>query len=97
MTCFAVNGTFLLALVGMIPGAIAGLLAQRNRAPTAPPRRYWRDGWDLFSPALFTPRGNQLRRLSLAFTWAGAAFLVICVTLIFALRGDQLGICWFQS
>jgi len=84
-------------MLGAVPGGILGLLAQRNRAPGAPPRRYWRDGWDLFRPSLFTDRGNHLRRLSLAFTWAGAGFLLVCIALIFMLRGDHLGVCWFQS
>jgi hypothetical protein len=97
MTCLVVNGSFLLAMLGMLPGAILSLVAQRNRAPGAPPRRYWRGGWDLFRPNLFTERGNQLRRVSLAFSWTGAAFLLLCVLLIFIFRGDREGLCWFQS
>ena len=97
MTCFLINGGFTLAMLGMLPGAILSLLAQRNRAPGAPPRRYWRDGWDLFRPDLFTERGNQLRRLGLGFSWTGAAFLLVCIALIFTLRGDRQGLCWFQS
>lgn len=97
MTCFLVNGSFLCAMLCLLPGGILGLLAQRHRSPDAPPRQYWRDGWDLFRPGFFTERGNQLRRLSLVFTWTGAALLLICVGLLFALRGDRLGICWFRS
>ena len=97
MTCFLVNGTLIVAMLGMWPGAILGLIAQRNRAPDAPPRRYWRGGWDFFHPNLFTDRGNRLRRLSLAFTWTGAAFLLVCVILILTFRGDRPGLCWFQS
>ena len=97
MTCLLVNGAFILAMLGIVPGGILGLLAQQNRAPDAPRRRFWRDGWDLFRPTLFTHRGNHLRRMSLASSWIGAGFLVICLILLFSLRGDQRGICWFQS
>ena len=97
MTCFLVNGSFLLAMLTILPGGILGVLAQRNRAPNAPPPQFWRQGWDLFRPALFTERGNQFRRLGLILTWTGAALLLVCVTLLFMLRGDSLGICWFQS
>ncbi len=96
MTCLLVNGSFVAAMLTGIPGAILNLAAQRNRAPNAPPYSYWRSGRDLFKPDLFTERGNRFRRLGLGFTWTATGFLLICVTLIFALRGDRLGICWFQ-
>jgi hypothetical protein len=98
MTCFVVNRSFIVAMLGLVAGGILQLRALRNRAPGAPPRRrYWYDGLDLYRPNLFTERGNQLRRLSLAFTWTGAAFLLVCLGLIFTLRGDRQGLCWFQS
>ncbi len=97
MTCFLINGSFVVAMLLMVPGALLGRRAQRHRVSDAPPRRFWRDGWDLFRPELFTERGNQLRRIGLRLSWIGAAFLLTCVTLIFALRGDRVGICWFQS
>ena len=97
MTCLFVNGSFILAMLGIVPGGVFGLMAQHHRALDAPPRRFWRDGWDLFRPAVFTEPGNQLRRRSLTFSLVGAAFLLMCVALIFLLRGDQPGLCWFQS
>jgi len=84
-------------MLGILPGGIFTLLARNHRAASAPPRRFWRDGWDLFHPGLFTERGNQFRRAGLILTWSGAAFLLTCVALLFLLRGERLGICWFQS
>lgn len=97
MTCLLVNGSFVLAMLAGIPGAIFNLAAQRNRASTAPPYSYWRSGRDLFKPELFTELGNRYRRIGLGLTWTAAVFIVICATLIFTLRGDRPGICWFQS
>jgi hypothetical protein len=97
MICLLVNGSFVIAFFGGVAGAVCNFLAQRNRAPNAPPGGYWRGGWDIFRPNVFTERGNHFRRLSLILNGIAAAFLLTCLTLIFTQRGDQSGLCWFQS
>ncbi|SRR5258708_37669906 len=96
MSCFFVNGSFVVAFLGGVTGTVFSLVAQRNRAPDAPPGSYWRSGWDLFRPRVFTARGNDFRRRALVFNGLAAALLLICVTIIFTQRGDQLGLCWLQ-
>src|SRR6266705_2131614 len=97
MTCLLITGSFVVAMRFMVPAALLARRAQRRRVADARARRFWGDGGDLFRPELFTERGNQLRGIGLRLSWIGAAFLLTCVTLIFALRGDRVGICWFQS
>src|SRR5436190_23555903 len=96
MTCFLINGSFVVAMLLMVPGALLGGRAQRHRVTDAPPRRSWRDGWDLFRPELFTERGNQLRRIGLRLSWIGAVYILTYVTLIFSLRAASMGTCSFQ-
>jgi hypothetical protein len=97
LKCWVINGLFLIGFVAAVASYFVGLAAHRERAPGAPPFSQWRMGWDLYRPQLFTPAGNILRRRSLRLSWVGTGCLLCSIALIFVLRGNELGICWFAS
>ena len=74
MTCFIINGTFTIAVLLAVIGAVFARRAHANRSPDAPPTRLWLADWDLYRPQLFTPLGNSYRQIAVKMSWTAAAF-----------------------